>query len=151
MDQSTPIDEANHRTIADTAFLFNADTFDGRGETIAASHRVATRRASGGALSHTRAGVPPATTFGPIGPNEYEKGDELQSKEWGLLEKGVYVLVERDKASLLRGEVDDLTGDASVIWIWLDGGRGRIALFDEEGTRVWLPKGYSLQAAEEVL
>jgi hypothetical protein len=120
MDQSTPSDEANHRTIADTAFLFNADTFDGRGETIAAGHRVATRRASGGALSHTRAGVPPATTFGPIGPNEYEKGD-------------------------------DLTGDASVIWIWLDGGRGRIALFDEEGTRVWLPKGYSLQAAEEVL
>lgn len=64
------------------------------------------------------------------------------------MEEGVYVLVERDSSPLHGGEVDEITNDASVVWIWLDGGRGRIALFEDEGTRVWLPKGYELAAFE---
>ncbi|MFS2087734.1 hypothetical protein [Paenarthrobacter nicotinovorans] len=78
----------------------------------------------------------------------YEKEDELQSNHWALLEEGVYVLVERDNGPVLGGEVDELTRDASVVWIWLDGGRGRIALFRDEGTRIWMPKGYEFPALD---
>ncbi len=91
----------------------------------------------------------PADTCGPLGPTAYDTGDELPYSEWGQLEEGLYLIVQRDGGPVLGGEVDDLTHDASVFWVWLDGGRGRIAIYGDEGTRVWLPRGYNLQAAEE--
>ena len=80
---------------------------------------------------------------------KYDKGAELPSREWDQLEEGHQVLVQRDGLEPLAGEVDAVTHDASVFWVWLDGGRGRIAVYVDEGTRVWLPKGYCLRATEE--
>jgi hypothetical protein len=77
-----------------------------------------------------------------LAPISYEKGNELPCSEWGQLEEGHYVLVQRDGEPLLAGEVDDRTQDASVFWVWLDGGRGRIAVYADEVSAVWLPKGY---------
>lgn len=73
-----------------------------------------------------------------------ERGNELPSNQWDQLEEGHYVIVQRGADALTAGEVDDRTRDASVFWVWLDGGRGRIAVYDDEDTCVWLPKGYHL-------
>lgn len=102
-----------------------------------------------GARRSTNTQMMPAHAAGALGQTPYEKGEELPCSEWGLLEEGVYVLVERDTGQLLGGEVDDLTHDASVFWLWLDGGRGRIALYNDERIRVWLPRGCSLRPSED--
>lgn len=81
---------------------------------------------------------------GLFGPVAYDKGDELPSSQWGQLEGGHYVMVQRDGEPLLTGEIDVVCHDASVFWVWLDAGRGRIAVYPDEGTSVWLPKGYRL-------
>ena len=81
----------------------------------------------------------------PFAPFSHEKGYELPSSQWGQLEEGHYVMVQRDGEPLLAGEVDTRTQDASVFWVWLDGGRGRIAVYADEGTCVWLPRGYCLE------
>jgi hypothetical protein len=51
-------------------------------------------------------------------------------------------VVKRDGEGLLAGAIDVLTEDASVFWVWLDGSRGRIAVYVDEET--WLPEGYRL-------
>lgn len=79
----------------------------------------------------------------------YAKGAELPSREWDQLEEGHRVIVQRDGLKPFAGEVDAVTHDASVFWVWLDGGRGRIAVYVDEGTRVWLPRGDRLRATEE--
>lgn len=91
----------------------------------------------------------PTTMPGLATPLRYDKGAELPSREWDQLEEGHQVLVQRDGLELLAGEVDAVTHDASVFWVWLDGGRGRIAVYVDEDTRVWLPRGYRLRATEE--
>lgn len=93
--------------------------------------------------------LPPINMHRLLKPIEYDKGEELPSKEWGRLEEGHEVIVQRDGLQLLLGEVDAVTHDASVFWVWLQGGRGRIALYIYEGTRVWLPRGHRLPATEE--
>jgi hypothetical protein len=70
----------------------------------------------------------------------YERGRELPWSEWTQLEEGHCVIVQRDGGRVLSGEVDVVGHDASVFWIWLDGGRGRIAVYPDEGTSVWLPE-----------
>jgi hypothetical protein len=75
-----------------------------------------------------------------LAPVSYDKGNELPCSEWGQLEQGHSVIVQRDDGPLLGGEVDVRTYDASVLWIWLDGGAGRIAVYADQGTRVWVPK-----------
>ncbi|PTT68773.1 hypothetical protein [Arthrobacter sp. HMWF013] len=85
-----------------------------------------------------------------LSPVSYAKGSKLPAREWGQLEEGHYVMVQREGEPILTGEVDARTKDGSVFWVWLDGGRGRIAVYADEGTRVWLPKGYRLEAEEEV-
>lgn len=79
-----------------------------------------------------------------LGPVEYDEGEELPCSEWGQLEEGHLVMVQRDRGPIVTGEVDVLTHDASVFWVWLDGGRGRIAVCADGDTRVLLPKGYHL-------
>jgi hypothetical protein len=55
--------------------------------------------------------------------------------------------VQRNGEFPLVGEIDELTHDASVFWVWLEGGRGRIAVYTDEGTSVWTLKGSQLNAA----
>ena len=75
-----------------------------------------------------------------LSPVSYSNCSELPLGDWGQLEEGDYVMVQRDGEPLLTGAVDVLTRDASVFWVWLDGGRGRIAVYADEGTSVWLPE-----------
>ncbi len=77
-------------------------------------------------------------------PVSDQKGDKLPPNLWDQLQEGHCVLVERAGEALLSGEVDVVAPDASIFWVWLDGGRGRIAVYTDEGTAVWLPKDYRL-------
>ncbi|ASN20011.1 hypothetical protein [Arthrobacter sp. YN] len=135
MDKSSSTIQEDEHTSAGTAFAYNTDPW-GRLETRLHRHLKAFPHDARGARRRMQ--------------TPYEKGDELQSDDWALLEEGIYVLVERDNGPVLGGEVDELTRDASVVWIWLDGGRGRIALFRDEGTRVWMPKGYEFPALDGI-
>ena len=77
-------------------------------------------------------------------PAPYEIGAELSPSQWKQLEEGQYVLVQRQGAGVRGGEVDVLTAHATIFWVLLDGGQGRIAIFDDEDIRVWLPRGCRL-------
>jgi hypothetical protein len=66
--------------------------------------------------------------------------EELSSSQWVQLEKGRSVIVQRNDEPPLAGKVDTRTEDASVLWVWLDDGLGRIAVYADEGARIWLPK-----------
>lgn len=70
---------------------------------------------------------------------------KLPSSKWDQLKAGHRVVVQRPGGPLLPGEVDVISPDASVFWVWLDGGRGRIAVhMDDKNTGVWLPTGSPL-------
>jgi hypothetical protein len=69
-----------------------------------------------------------------------DKGEDLLYGQWSQLEEGHRVIVQRDDQPPLAGIVDMRTEDASVFWVLLNGGRGRIAVYADEGTSVWLPK-----------
>jgi hypothetical protein len=71
----------------------------------------------------------------------FDKGDDLPCKKWGRLQEGCHVMVQCAGETILKGEVDVVSPDASIFWVWLDGGRGRIAVYADENTNVWLPKG----------
>lgn len=76
---------------------------------------------------------------GLFAPTSYNLGEELPCTDWGVLEEGQFVMVQRSGEPILPGQVDVICPDASVFWIWLDRGRGRIAIYADEGTIVWLP------------
>lgn len=86
----------------------------------------------------------PPDTAGLFGAAGYEKGEEFFCSDWGQLEEGHYVIVQRYSEPPIAGEVDVVADDGSVFWVWLEGGRGRIAIYVDEGVRVWLPRGYRL-------
>lgn len=71
----------------------------------------------------------------------YEIGAELSPSQWRRLEEGQYVLVRRQGEALRGGEVDVLNYHATIFWVQLDDGQGRIAIYDDEDIRVCLPKG----------
>ena len=73
--------------------------------------------------------------------HQYGEGDDLPYRKWDQLKVGCHVMVQREGQSLLKGEVDVISPDAAIFWVWLDGGRGRIAVYGDENTYVWLPKG----------
>lgn len=74
----------------------------------------------------------------------YDKGYALPRNMWGNLEKGHYIIVQRSGEPTVGGEVEVISDDAAVFWVRLDRGRGRIAVYADEGTSVWLPKDFSL-------
>lgn len=73
-----------------------------------------------------------------------DKGEELLYGQWSQLEEGHCVIVQRDDEPPLAGIVDVRTEDASVFWVLLNNGRGRIAVYAAEGTSVWLPKNHQV-------
>ena len=77
-----------------------------------------------------------------LAPVSYYQGNELPPSEWGQLEEGDHVMIQRDGEPLRLAKVDALTQDASVVWVCLDGGRGRIAVYPDEGTCIWLPEDH---------
>lgn len=64
-------------------------------------------------------------------------GPPLTTDDWVFLNPNDRVLVRARDASLESGVVDVVASDASVFWIWLDGGRGRITIHESDVVQVW--------------
>jgi hypothetical protein len=45
---------------------------------------------------------------------------------------------------LFAGALDVLTEDVSAFWGWLNGSRGRKAVYADQEIRIWLPECYRL-------
>lgn len=90
----------------------------------------------------------PMEMDGFLGPAAHFKGDELRCFEWDQLEEGDCVIVQRDGGPLVKGKVDVVTDDGSIFWVLLDGGLGRISIYADEGTRVWLPEAIVYELPE---
>ena len=50
--------------------------------------------------------------------------------QWIHLNSGDRVLIQRAGEYLNTGHIDDINEDATVIWVWLDHGRGRILVHE---------------------
>ncbi|MET3812400.1 hypothetical protein [Arthrobacter sp. UYEF3] len=71
-------------------------------------------------------------------PAKAARGGKLAIEDWVLLNPGYRVRVQRENESVTAGFVDVVAPDASVFWVWLDDGRGRVALHEHDNVAVWL-------------
>lgn len=60
----------------------------------------------------------------------------LTADDWIHLNTGDEVVIERAGELPQRGQVDDVNDDASIFWIHLYGGRGRILVHEGHGSVV---------------
>lgn len=56
---------------------------------------------------------------------------------WSSLAKGERVEVDCGDVVIHRGVVDDVTDDGSVVWLWLDEGRGRAFYLQSDGHSIY--------------
>lgn len=61
----------------------------------------------------------------------------LSPNEWVLLKPSDRLWVKRENEAGTRGTVDVIALDCSIFWVWLDGGRGRVALHKDDNVSVW--------------
>lgn len=64
-------------------------------------------------------------------------GDVVLVRDWTTLEPGQLVVVHEDSATEMRGRVDEVAEDGKVLWLHLEGGRGRRLITRPGGDRVW--------------
>lgn len=82
--------------------------------------------------------------------NEYQRLHELDEdlmpppvesgvphQEWVSFEKDERVTIHRRWESRFSGEVDVVSEDGSVFWVWGDEGRGRFAVHAGDDVSVW--------------
>lgn len=58
-------------------------------------------------------------------------------KHWKYLWRQEFVELRRGTAVVGRGYIDEATNDASIIWIYLANGLGRIMLHQHDGIDIW--------------
>ncbi|KRE65470.1 hypothetical protein ASG79_13950 [Arthrobacter sp. Soil761] len=64
----------------------------------------------------------------------------MRTEDWVFLNTGDRIVVQRPKSMPSLGTIDDVSEDASIIWVWLDGlGRILITENDEVTVSVALP------------
>lgn len=80
--------------------------------------------------------VPPGEIYTTMGSRP-SSGSALTVNEWVWLNENDRVKVQREYESVTAGVIDVVAPDASVFWVWLDGGRGRVALHMDENVSVW--------------
>jgi hypothetical protein len=61
----------------------------------------------------------------------------LALDDWVFLNAGDPVIVQTSEGRTVSGSIDIVADDASIFWIWVDGGGGRIAVQEEDRSRVW--------------
>lgn len=61
----------------------------------------------------------------------------LKPDDWVWLNPNDRVRIKRENEYVVLGTVDDVSPDASIFWIWLDGGQGRVAIHEDDNTSVW--------------
>jgi hypothetical protein len=65
-------------------------------------------------------------------------GDALTSDDWVWLNPNDRVRIQRRNETAAAGVIDVVAPDASIFWVWLDEGRGRVALHsDDAAAHVW--------------
>ena len=60
--------------------------------------------------------------------------------EWTELDAGHRVTVHIGEGRILCGSVDVIADDASIFWLWLDNGGGRVAIHEDDDVKVWRAK-----------
>ncbi|WP_223937306.1 hypothetical protein [Arthrobacter sp. StoSoilB5] len=65
-------------------------------------------------------------------------GSALTPDDWVWLSPNDRVRIQRENEAALAGFIDIVAPDASIFWIWLDEGRGRVALHMDDDVGVWL-------------
>ncbi|RAX46863.1 hypothetical protein DQ354_04610 [Arthrobacter sp. AQ5-06] len=71
-------------------------------------------------------------------PAKPARGQRFATEDWARLKPGYRVRVQRANEAVTAGRVDVIAPDAFVFWVWLDGGRGRVALHEDDNVAVWL-------------
>ncbi|WP_159698923.1 hypothetical protein [Arthrobacter sp. 18067] len=61
----------------------------------------------------------------------------MRLHDWVFLNAGDRVVVQLPDGQIFAGLIDAVANDASVFWLWKDGGGGRTAVYEEEGCKVW--------------
>jgi hypothetical protein len=64
-------------------------------------------------------------------------GDALTSDDWFWLNPDDRVRIQRPNETAAAGVIDIVAPDASIFWVWLDEGRGRVALHRDDAAHVW--------------
>lgn len=64
-------------------------------------------------------------------------GESLCTDQWTELDKDHRVTVRTDRGRTLCGSVDLVADDASIFWLWLDNGGGRVAVHEGDDAQVW--------------
>lgn len=72
------------------------------------------------------------------GNEQREAPEALTPDNWVWLNPDDRVKVQREREAMATGVIDVVAPDASIFWIWLDGGRGRVALHMDDNVSVWL-------------
>lgn len=62
---------------------------------------------------------------------------ELPRAEWTGLRPEDRVRVQLERRTTEAATVDMIADDASVFWVWLDNGRGRVAIHRDDDVKVW--------------
>lgn len=58
-------------------------------------------------------------------------GPALNTDDWVFLNTGDRVVVQRPNEPACSGTIDDVSDDATIIWVWLDG-LGRILVTEND-------------------
>lgn len=71
------------------------------------------------------------------GPGSHPDRLPLRREDWVFLNANDRICVRWENHVVNYGTVDVVAPDASVIWLWLDSGRGRVALHEDDSVSVW--------------
>ena len=61
----------------------------------------------------------------------------LRPYEWTELDVDHRLTVHTGEGRILCGSVDVIADDASIFWLWLDNGGGRVAIHEGDDVKVW--------------
>lgn len=71
------------------------------------------------------------------GPGSHPGRPPLSREDWVFLNINDRICVRWENGVVNYGTVDVVAPDASIFWIWLDSGRGRVALHEDDNVSVW--------------
>lgn len=77
-------------------------------------------------------------TNGNLSLDKPQPGEKLGVEDWVWLDPGQRVHVERQYDAASGGVIDVIAHDASIFWVWLDNGRGRVAIHEDDNVRIRL-------------
>lgn len=83
---------------------------------------------------------PPLLTSGQLGfsatVSVASNSEPISSDDWIFLNVGDEVVVQRVGDCHRKGEIDDISDDARTFWVQLSEGRGRVMIFEGDGSEV---------------